>query len=191
MDTASNSDESYDLGYQPSLSSVDQTDQSSLVEESRYSMVSGESCAYCRTNSEASGLSCDDSVSEVASPLSCSWKGLKSPARIALSRLGMRPHRKHGLDDEIMDLGEILETLIHLHLMFSCGKSPPPLFGIGSVIMMPSCRQSFLQQLIYSVIENLWQSWSWWKRDFQSFCWEKTCLGVGKGFALPSQSQMP
>ncbi|KAG6434334.1 hypothetical protein SASPL_105959 [Salvia splendens] len=86
MESLSNSDESYDVGYQPSPSSADH---------------SLDSFAYCRTNSEASAFSEDHSCFEPASPLS--WQGLKSPARAALSRLGMRQH-KHGLDDEIMDL---------------------------------------------------------------------------------------
>ncbi|KAK4476587.1 hypothetical protein RD792_015744 [Penstemon davidsonii] len=100
MDSISNSDESYDTGYQPSLSSVDQTDQS-LAETTS---LGGDSFAYCRTNSEASVFSehTDDiSYCEAVSPHS--WQGLKSPARVALSRLGMRQH-KHGLDEEIMDL---------------------------------------------------------------------------------------
>ncbi|KAI3444544.1 hypothetical protein Pfo_001209 [Paulownia fortunei] len=103
MDIIPNSDENYDLAYEPSPSSVDQTDQS-LTETTSYSIMSGDSFAYCRTNSEASGYSehtDDNSYSEVASPL-C-WRGLKSPARAALSRLGMRQH-KHGMDEEIMDL---------------------------------------------------------------------------------------
>lgn len=97
MDSISNCDENYDLGCRPSPSSVDQ----SLTETTSYSV---DSFAYCRTSSEASAFSDhtdDHSYSDVASPLS--WQGLKSPARAALSRLGMRQH-KHGLDDEIMDL---------------------------------------------------------------------------------------
>ncbi|KAL8500005.1 hypothetical protein ACS0TY_019846 [Phlomoides rotata] len=88
MERLSTSDEKYEMGYQPSPSSVDQ----SVTEVS-------DSFGYCRTNSDFS----DDhmSCSEVASPLS--WQGLKSPARLALSRLGMRQH-KQGLDEEVMDL---------------------------------------------------------------------------------------
>ncbi|KAK6162326.1 hypothetical protein DH2020_002167 [Rehmannia glutinosa] len=101
MDSISNSDENYELGYQPSPSSVD---QSLFTETTSYSTMSGDSFAYCRTNSEASAFSehtDDNSYSDVASP-HC-WQGLKSPARAALSRLGMRQH-KHGMDEEIMDL---------------------------------------------------------------------------------------
>ncbi|KAL3829665.1 hypothetical protein ACJIZ3_018467 [Penstemon smallii] len=96
-----NSDENYELGYQPSLSSsMDQ----SLTETTSYSVMSVDSFAYCRTNSEASAFSehtDDHSFSEAASPHS--WQGLKSPARLALSRLGMRQHTS-GMDEEIMDL---------------------------------------------------------------------------------------
>ncbi|KAL0425995.1 UNVERIFIED_CONTAM: Rop guanine nucleotide exchange factor 3 [Sesamum radiatum] len=101
MDSStSTSDENYELGYQPSPSSVDQTDQS-LTDTTSCSILSADSFAYCRTNSEASAFSeHTDSFSEIASP---SWRGLKSPARAALSRLGMRQH-KHGMDEEIMDL---------------------------------------------------------------------------------------
>ncbi|KAL0464803.1 UNVERIFIED_CONTAM: Rop guanine nucleotide exchange factor 3 [Sesamum latifolium] len=101
MDSStSTSDENYELGYQPSPSSVDQTDQS-LTDTTSCSIMSADSFAYCRTNSEASAFSeHTDSFSEIASP---SWRGLKSPARAALSRLGMRQH-KHGMDEEVMDL---------------------------------------------------------------------------------------
>lgn len=107
MDRISTSDENYDVGYEPSPSSVDQ----SLTDATSYSL---DSFAYCRTNSEASAFSDDHAYSDVASPLS--WQGLKSPARAALSRLGMRQH-KHGLDDEIMDLGELSAICI---LFFDC-----------------------------------------------------------------------
>lgn len=105
MDSNSTSD---DMGYQPSLSSVDQTDH----ETTSYSMMSADSFAYCRTNSEASAFSehtDDNSFSEVASPLS--WQGLKSPARNALSRLGMRQH-KHGVYEEIIDLGKVSDSVV-------------------------------------------------------------------------------
>ncbi|KAK4483471.1 hypothetical protein RD792_010663 [Penstemon davidsonii] len=97
-----NTDENYELGYQPSLSSsMDQ----SLTETTSYSVMSVDSFAYCRTNSEASAFSehtDDHSFSEAASSPH-SWQGLKSPARLALSRLGMRQHTS-GMDEEIMDL---------------------------------------------------------------------------------------
>ncbi|GER45256.1 Rop guanine nucleotide exchange factor [Striga asiatica] len=107
MDSTSNSDENYDMGYQPSPSSVYQTDQSPFTDTTSCSIMSAESFAYCRTNSEASAAfsePTDDSISysDVASP-QC-WQGLKSPARAALSKLGTRQLHKHGVDDEIMDL---------------------------------------------------------------------------------------
>ncbi|CAA0820771.1 Rop guanine nucleotide exchange factor 3 [Striga hermonthica] len=106
MDHISISDENCDLGHQFSPSSLDQIDQSPSTETSSHSIASADSFSYCRTNSEASAAfsePTDDSNSyaDVASPRS--WQGLKSPARAALYKLGMRQH-KHGLDDEIMNL---------------------------------------------------------------------------------------
>lgn len=91
-----NPDENYDLGYDPSGSSADQTDRS---------IHSNDSFAYSRTNSEVSAFTEHTDDTDVASPYS--WQGLKSPARLALSRLGMR-QQKDGLDGEIMELGEFL-----------------------------------------------------------------------------------
>ncbi|CAI9769557.1 unnamed protein product [Fraxinus pennsylvanica] len=92
MDSISNSAENTDMGYQPS-SSLDQTDQSP-TETTSYSIISGESFAYCRTSSVTSAFSehtDDNSCSETASP-NC-WPGMKTPTRAALSRLGMKQHR--------------------------------------------------------------------------------------------------
>ncbi|KAL6499278.1 Rop guanine nucleotide exchange factor 3 [Orobanche hederae] len=100
----SNFVENYDLGYQnpPSV------DQSLFAETTSCSITSFGSFAYFRTDSEASAFSehTDDSsssssYSDVASP-HC-WRGLKSPARAALRKLGLRQH-KHGMDEEILDL---------------------------------------------------------------------------------------
>ncbi|KAG8391832.1 hypothetical protein BUALT_Bualt01G0228000 [Buddleja alternifolia] len=95
MESVSNSDENYD-------SSLDQTDHQSITETTTmsYSIMSTDSSTYCRTNSEVSAFS-EHTDDQSESPFS--WQGLKSPARIALSRLGMRQH-KHGMDEEIMDL---------------------------------------------------------------------------------------
>ncbi|KAL2461570.1 Rop guanine nucleotide exchange factor 3 [Abeliophyllum distichum] len=108
MDSISNSDENSDMGYQPSASSLDQTDQSP-TETTSYSIQSGESFAYCRTSSVTSAFSehtDDNSCSETASP-NC-WPGMKTPTRAALSRLGMKPHRyaldEKQQDEETMDL---------------------------------------------------------------------------------------
>ncbi|XP_073065020.1 rop guanine nucleotide exchange factor 3-like [Primulina eburnea] len=98
--TSNSHDENNDLGYRPSLS----TGPSLNTETMSYSASSGDSFAYCRTNSETSafsGQTDDITCSEAASPLS--WQGLKSPARAALARLCMKQH-KQGMDEEILDL---------------------------------------------------------------------------------------
>ncbi|KAL2477816.1 Rop guanine nucleotide exchange factor 3 [Forsythia ovata] len=102
MDIISNSDEKYEMAYHPSPSSLDQTDQSPAGTPS-YSILSRDSFAYCRTNSETSAFSehtDDHSYSEIASPI-C-WPGMKSPMRAALSRLGMN-QRRHCLDEKKRD----------------------------------------------------------------------------------------
>ncbi|KAI3449194.1 hypothetical protein Pfo_005859 [Paulownia fortunei] len=86
MDSISNSDENYDLGYQASHSSMGQTDQS-FIENTSYSIIEWRLFRL--------------PYFQAASPL-C-WQGLKFPARAALSRLGMRQY-KHGMDEEILDL---------------------------------------------------------------------------------------
>lgn len=108
MDNLSNPDDNYDLGYQPSTSSMDQTDQSA-AETPRHLTFSGDSSVYCRTNSETSAFS-DASYSSDASP-SC-WPVLKSGAhnQAVLSRLGMKQHKNVASDDksddqEILDAG--------------------------------------------------------------------------------------
>lgn len=107
MDNLSNSDENYDLGYQPSPSSLDQNDQS-ITETPGYSTFSGDSFAYCRTNSETSAFSepiDDQSYSSEPSP--SFWPGLKSGGvhnQAVLTRLGMKRHKNlvgdHKLDDQ-------------------------------------------------------------------------------------------
>ncbi|KAL2477710.1 Rop guanine nucleotide exchange factor 3 [Forsythia ovata] len=113
MDIISNSDEKYEMGYHPSPSSLDQTDQSPTDTPS-YSILSRDSFAYCRTNSETSAFSehtDDHSYSEIASPI-C-WPGTKSPMRAALSRLGMN-QRRHCLDEKKRDE---VTTDVELELM--------------------------------------------------------------------------
>ncbi|KAM3378676.1 rop guanine nucleotide exchange factor 3 isoform X1 [Capsicum galapagoense] len=97
MDNVSSPDESYDVGYgyQASPSSVD--DQSPTL--------SGNSFAYCRTSSETSAFSehtDETSWSETGSPMSS--RGMKSPTRAVLSRLGMRQHKTIADDPETVDL---------------------------------------------------------------------------------------
>ncbi|XP_047250418.1 rop guanine nucleotide exchange factor 3 isoform X2 [Capsicum annuum] len=97
MENVSSPDESYDVGYgyQASPSSVD--DQSPTL--------SGNSFAYCRTSSETSAFSehtDETSWSETGSPMSS--RGMKSPTRAVLSRLGMRQHKTIADDPETVDL---------------------------------------------------------------------------------------
>lgn len=106
MDNISSPDESYDMGYgyQPSPSSVD--DQSP-TETTGLSMLSDNSFAYCRTNSETSAFSehtDENSWSETGSPMSS--RSLKSPTRAVLSRLGMRQHKTIADDPDTVDLGK-------------------------------------------------------------------------------------
>ncbi|PON92083.1 PRONE domain containing protein [Trema orientale] len=116
MNNLSNSDENYDLGYQPSPSSLDQNDQST-TETPGYSTFSGDSFAYCRTNSETSAFSepiDDQSYSSEPSP-SC-WPGLKSGGvhnQAVLTRLGMKQH-KNLVDDHKLDDQEALDSELEL-----------------------------------------------------------------------------
>lgn len=108
MDNSSNFDENSNVGYQPSPSSVDQNDHS-LTETAGYSPLSGDSFAYCRTNSEVSNFSepIDDN-SFASEPSPSRWTAVKPGAsQAALSRLGMKQHR-HSLDDkpDVLDLLE-------------------------------------------------------------------------------------
>jgi hypothetical protein len=99
MDNLSNSDD-YDLGYQPSPSSVDQNDQSTS-ETPGHSTMSGSPFAYSRTFSEISAFSepiDDSSFSSERSP--SPWPVAKSRS---LTKLAMKPHKPpvddHKLDD--------------------------------------------------------------------------------------------
>lgn len=95
MDNLSSSGD-YDLGYQPSISSVDQ----STSETPGHSTLSGSPFAYCRTNSETSAFS--DPVDENSSssePSPALWPIAKSRS---LTRLSMRP-RRHSVDDKLDD----------------------------------------------------------------------------------------
>ena len=107
MDSVGNSDETCDLGYQPSQSSLDQNDQSSSTEATSFSLQSGYS--FCRTNSDVSAFSepTDDNsstFSETPSPL-C-WPGMKSPKTPVLSKLVMQQQNPAADDEtENEDLG--------------------------------------------------------------------------------------
>lgn len=83
MDRISNSDDNYEMGYQPSPSSLDQND------------------SFCRTNSEVSAFSertDDSSYCDTPSPVH--WPAMKSPK---LSRLGMNQHNKNLEEDKSHD----------------------------------------------------------------------------------------
>ncbi|KAM2157128.1 hypothetical protein ACFX1R_042736 [Malus domestica] len=98
MDNSPSYDEQYDLGYQPSPSSVDQTDHS-LAETS----TSGDSFMYRRTNSETSVFSesvDDSSYSGEASPWF--YPNVKSN-QASLTRLGMKLHNKNASDETLQD----------------------------------------------------------------------------------------
>lgn len=99
MESAVDTDESYDLGYQPSRSSVDQTDNSP-TETTSYSTIGGDSFRHRRMYSEISAsseLTYDSSYSDTPSPV-C-WPAMKSPDLAALTRLG-KPPWKLGMDDK-------------------------------------------------------------------------------------------
>ncbi|TQE00519.1 hypothetical protein C1H46_013875 [Malus baccata] len=98
MDNSPSYDEHYDLGYQPSPSSVDQTDHS-LAETS----TSGDSFMYRRTNSETSAYSesvDDSSNSGEASPWF--YPNVKSNP-LSLTRLGLKQYNKNASDDKLED----------------------------------------------------------------------------------------
>lgn len=98
MDNSASYDEHYDLGYQPSPSSVDQTDHS-LTETS----TSGNSFMYHRTNSETSAYSesvDDSSYSGEASPWF--YPNVKSNP-VSLTRLGMKQYNTNASDDKLED----------------------------------------------------------------------------------------
>ncbi|XP_027336599.1 rop guanine nucleotide exchange factor 3-like [Abrus precatorius] len=110
MDNSSNFDENSDVGYQPSPSSVDQNDHS-VTETAGYSPFSGDSFAYCRTNSEVSNFSeAIDDNSYASEPSPSVWTAIKhGGSHAALSRLGMKQHR-HSLDDKHDDDLDLLES---------------------------------------------------------------------------------
>ncbi|GMN44913.1 hypothetical protein TIFTF001_014105 [Ficus carica] len=114
MDNLSNTDESYDLGYQPSPSSMDQNDQTP-----GYSTLSGDSFAYCRTNSETSAFSEPLEYQSYSSEPSPSfWPGSKSGGGVhsnqaVLNRLGMNQH-KNVVDHDKLDDQEALDAELEM-----------------------------------------------------------------------------
>ncbi|OMP00403.1 Plant specific Rop nucleotide exchanger, PRONE [Corchorus olitorius] len=113
MNNLLNSDENYDLGYQPSPSSIDQNDRSTTGTPV-YSTMSGDSFAYCRTYSEISTFSdpVDDNSSE-ASP--SHWPAAK-PAiqnQAVLKRLGTKQRKSNG-DEKQLDDNDLLELELEM-----------------------------------------------------------------------------
>ncbi|KAL6981964.1 Rop guanine nucleotide exchange factor 3 [Sarracenia purpurea var. burkii] len=98
MDNMENPDENDDPGYQPSLSSLDQNDDSPTG-TAGFSTMSADSFGYCRTSSAMSGGSeptDDNSCSATPSPC---WRLRRTPI---LSRLGISRHMHD--DSEPVDL---------------------------------------------------------------------------------------
>lgn len=104
MAKSSNCDENNDVGYQPSVSSLEQNDTSVTVTPVS-STMSGDSSAYSRTYSETSAFSepttDDNSSFGEPSPSPFCWPVLKSGAhkQPILSRLGMKQHKKVSSDE--------------------------------------------------------------------------------------------
>lgn len=106
----SKADTDHNLDYQPSPSSVDETEQSPS-ETTMYSTIRADSFWYRRTFSDVSAFSeftDDNSYSDSPSPV-C-WPALKSPNQAVLTRLGMR-RNKLSMDDtlenqEPVDMGK-------------------------------------------------------------------------------------
>ncbi|KAK6918381.1 PRONE domain [Dillenia turbinata] len=117
MDNFSNSEENYDLGYQPSPSSIDQIYRSS-TETSGFSTMSGNSFCYYRTNSETSAFSettDDNNYSSEPSPVHWWTSGSKlvNRSQASLARLGIKQH-KGSLDDAKSDDHEAVDLDLEL-----------------------------------------------------------------------------
>ncbi|TYI54834.1 hypothetical protein E1A91_D11G100500v1 [Gossypium mustelinum] len=115
MENLSNSDENYDLGYQPSPSFVDQNDQS-IPETPGYSTLSGESFVYGRTCSETSAFSDpidDHSCCSEASPSHWPPKRSMAQNQAVLSRLGTK-QRGSNEDEKQLDYLESLELELEM-----------------------------------------------------------------------------
>lgn len=120
MENSTNSDETYDLGYRPSPSSIDQNDQTSTSETPVYSTMSADSFTYRRTYSENSAFSDPiDDNSSCSEPSPSNWPVSRS-GQPALSRLGMQQQKtvvdKNLDDQESMDLGRVFSLSLSLPL---------------------------------------------------------------------------
>ena len=106
MDNISGVDENYDLGYQASPSSLDQSDQSA-----NGTPLSGDSFAHRRTSSEASAFSESlDDQSYSSEPSPSFWPGSRSGGnrqnQAVLTRVTMKQNSSDKLDDnEASDTG--------------------------------------------------------------------------------------
>ena len=122
MESAADTDESYDLGYEPSPSSVDQTDNSP-TETTSYSTISGDSFRYRRMYSEISAsseLTYDSSYSDTPSPV-C-WPAMKSPNLTALTRLETQQQKPE--NQEPVDIGKLFIILLSVLLFRSIFRYP-------------------------------------------------------------------
>ncbi|CAK7348886.1 unnamed protein product [Dovyalis caffra] len=106
MDNSSNFDEISDPGYQPSPSSLDQNDQST-VETPGYSTMSGDSFMFGRTYSETSAFSDPiDENSYSSEPSPSHWPVTKSVAQNQAmpGRQAMKQQKQDADDQESVDL---------------------------------------------------------------------------------------
>lgn len=105
MARSSTCDGNYDVGYRPSVSSVDQNDHLA-IETPENSPLSGDSFAYFPSDSEASNFSVDEhGYGSEPSPSPVRWPVLKPAGanRAVLSRLGMMNQQRNSLSDAKVD----------------------------------------------------------------------------------------
>lgn len=115
MESPVNCNERYDLGYQASPSSVDQTDISP-TQTPAFSTISADSFRYSRTYSETSEFS--ELTDDTSCPSPVCWPALKSPNQAVLSRLGMKQHKNSVIgdvdDQEPADFGRLTYNLFYI-----------------------------------------------------------------------------
>lgn len=93
MESKADTDETHNVDYEPSPSSVDETEKS-RSETMVYSTIRADSFWYRRTFSDVSAFSeftDDNSYSDSPSPV-C-WPAVKSPNQAVLKRLGMQRNK--------------------------------------------------------------------------------------------------
>ncbi|KAF1890127.1 hypothetical protein Lal_00025460 [Lupinus albus] len=114
MDNSSNFDENSYVGYQPSDYSLYQNDHS-LIETASYSPISGDSFAYCRTNSESEVSNFSEPIDDnsyASSEPSTSRSRSAKHSQASLSRLGMKQRRRSS--DENPNALDLLESEIEM-----------------------------------------------------------------------------